>query len=54
MTQHMFAQRASKADLEKRATDLTLRRVFAMIAVAGLAIGLRRRSEMRRAFATRP
>ena len=47
MAQHVFTQLATKSDLEKVSTDLTkamsdlaLRLVFAMVAVAGLALAI--------------
>ena len=40
MAQHVFPQLATKADLNRAVTDLKLWLVLAMVAVAGLAIGL--------------
>ena len=40
MAQHMFPQLASKADLEKAVSDLTVRLTLIVIAVAGLALAI--------------
>lgn len=40
MARHVFPQLASKADLEKAVSDITLRLMVTMIAVAGLAIAI--------------
>jgi hypothetical protein len=40
MAHHVFPQLASKADLEKAVSDITLRLMVTMIAVAGLAIAV--------------
>jgi hypothetical protein len=40
MAHHVFPQLASKADLEKAVSDLTLRLIVTMVAVAGLAIAV--------------
>jgi hypothetical protein len=40
MAHHVFPQLASKADLEKAVSDLTLRLIVTMVAVASLAIAV--------------
>jgi hypothetical protein len=40
MAHHVFPQLASKADLEKAVSDITLRLMVTMVAVAGLAIAV--------------